>query len=154
MKSKIKIEEIVGVLIGGAFFYAWAFAILIAGLGNIRYVSDWAMAGMLPFFLIMGHYLIAGNVIENNKKIDDKTGIKSILVGFFVWLLLSILFSITKTEISYYEILGGGYFLMLVIYFYLKSKITESDKYKHFTITHAALFIGVLWALYNLLTGK
>lgn len=49
MKSKIKVEEIIGIFIGGIFYYAWAFVILIAGFGNIKYVSDWVIAGMLPF---------------------------------------------------------------------------------------------------------
>jgi hypothetical protein len=151
MKSKIKIEEIIGIFIGGIFYYVWAFVILIAGFGNIKYVSDWAIAGMLPFFLIVGHYLIAGNVIEKNKKIDDEVSIKSLLAGFFLWLIVSIILSITKTETNFYVVLVGGYSIMLVIYFYLRSKIVEYEKYRNFTATYAALCLGILWCLYNLL---
>jgi len=154
MKSKIKIEELIGILIGGVFFYIWAFVILIAGFGNIKYISDWTIAGMLPFFLIAGHYLIAGNTIKKIKKIDDKVSIKSLLVGFFLWLIVTIILSLAKTEANFYVVLAGGYFIMLVIYSYLRSKIVESDKYKSFTATYAALSLGILWCLYNILTGN
>jgi len=151
MKSKIKVEEIIGIFIGGIFYYAWAFLILIADFGNIKHVSDWIIAGMLPFFLIMGHYLIARNVIEKNKKTDDEISIKSLLAGFFLWLIVTIILSLTKTETNFYVVLAGGYSIMLVIYFYLKSKIVESEKYRNFTATYAALCLGILWCLYNLL---
>lgn len=152
--AALKVEEIIGMLIGGVFFYLWALAVIVASLelGNIEHVVDWAIAGLLPFFLIIGHYLIAGNVIEKNKKIEDKVSIKSNIIGFFMWWLITIMLTLTNTKISYYVVLAGGYITILIIYLHLRSKIVEPDKYKGFPANYAVLVLVLLWSLFNLLT--
>ncbi|MCM1985965.1 hypothetical protein [Methanococcoides seepicolus] len=50
MKSKFKIEEIIGVLVGGVIYYIWAFAILIVGLGNIKYEVTGQQLVFYPYF--------------------------------------------------------------------------------------------------------
>jgi len=153
--ANIKIEEIIGVIVGGIFFYMWSFAFIILSseFGTMGYTYNWVIVGLLPFFLITGHYLVAGNVISKSKKTEDEVSIKSLLIGFFVWLFVAIVLTVENINIDTYAFQAGGYITLSTIYFYLRNKIEESDRYKGFTATSAIMIVVLLWSLYNLIIG-
>ena len=63
-------------------------------------IIAWITTGILPFFLIVGHYLLCSNAIDGGGKTRDVVAIKSILIGFFIWLLVTIIASLFEMNIA------------------------------------------------------
>lgn len=80
----------------------------------------WLTAGVLPFFLIVGHYLLYSNTIGGIEKTHDIMAMKSTLLGFFIWLLVTVITSLFNINISYSINIGGGYLTMLIVFLLTK----------------------------------
>lgn len=147
MSTKPHIEEIFGVLFGTVFFYSWIFILLalkmkffstdfetngtvITVAHNWGQVDNWLEAGILPLFLIAAHYYVAGKVIDEKKRINDMIGIKSSLMGFFIWFVVTITTFLLEIEMSYRVTLAGGYSLTVIIYWIMKRSVSKKEK-KH-----------------------
>lgn len=145
MSTKPHIEEILGVLFGTVFFYSWVFMLLglkmklfsadfktngtiITIAYNWEQVDNWLEAGILPLFLIAGHYFVSGKVIDEKKRVNDIIGGKSSLLGFFVWLFVTITTFLLDIEMSYRVTLAGGYILIAIIYLLMKRRVNKKEK--------------------------
>ena len=134
--SHKKINEMCGVLLGTGIFFTWLFLLinvefiffsekeLIHGAEVTRVnipvqylpIPRWFSFGPLPFFLVAGHYLLYSNNIGGIEKIRDVMAMKSILMGFFIWLLVTVIISLLNIDISFKIILSGGFITMIVVY--------------------------------------
>jgi len=144
MSTKPRIEELVGVIVGTVCFYSWVFMLLALKMksfstdfitnGTVMTIADnwgqidnWLEAGILPFFLISGHYFASGKVISEKRRINDIIGMKSSLMGFIVWLFVTITTFLLETNMSYKVTLVGGYSLIAIIYLFMKSAQTKKE---------------------------
>jgi uncharacterized membrane protein (GlpM family) len=122
---RAEIEEIIGTLLGA---FVWFLLVFIADAkiplftvsGQIRI---WLVMGLFILFMIVGHYIVSKNVINEKKRIDDIAGIKSHLIGYFLWLILMIFAYLLNIKISSYASLIGGYTVILLIFLYMKRKM-------------------------------
>jgi hypothetical protein len=133
----MKNKEIIGVLFGILLFIAWiiilnfiAFILFsdkniingseitkIRDMGQIFY---WLTAGVLPFFLVVGHYLLYSSTADSMDKINDMIAIKSTLLGFSVWLLIIAISFLLKINVSFWISTAGGYFTIVIIFVLIK----------------------------------
>ncbi len=123
-RSRAKLEEIIGILIGLVFWYFWAFIIITMSVEiNVSHeIAAWVFMGVLILFLITGHYSLSRNVINEKQRVEDLAGIKSNLIGYFLWLILLISAYLLKIEISSNISLAGGYVITLLIYLCIRNK--------------------------------
>lgn len=132
----IKAEKILGLLFGIILFFVWLYILnslqyfffsekeIIQGneVVGVRIsqqylqVIAWLAIGLLPFFLIAGHYLLYSNTIGGIEKTRDVIEIKSILIGFLVWLVVIAVASLFEINIHFWINVGGGYLSMLIVY--------------------------------------
>lgn len=135
----MKAQEIFGILFGIIFFIVWVFILnslsftffsekyVISGneitkIKDIGQIFNWLIAGILPLFIILGHYLIYANPIGGIEKTYDIKMMKIALLGFSIWLLITIITFLFKINIPHSINIGGGYLTMLIVYF-LMNKI-------------------------------
>lgn len=134
-----KAGKILGLLVGIILFFIWLYILnsiqylffsekeIIQGNEVVRVrisqqylqVIDWLAVGLLPFFLIAGYYLLYSKTLGD----IEKTGvveIKSILIGFSLWLLVIVIISLIKINIPYDINLAGGFLIMLITYLLIK----------------------------------
>lgn len=142
MPTKIHKEEIYGLLIGIVCCYSWIFMIMdlkmkffstdlvtngttITIAYNWGQVDNWLEAGIIPLFLIAGHYFASSKVISENKKVKEIIGMKSSLLGFFIWLIVTITTFLLEINMSYKITLAGGYITIVLIYLFMKININR-----------------------------
>ncbi|MEM3505716.1 MAG: hypothetical protein QW532_05755 [Archaeoglobaceae archaeon] len=125
MDRKSRVKGALGILFGLILYYFWAAFLLflsyyffaeesIVGDSKVltlqisKHVFDWFICGVIPAFLILGHY--AATVEQEDVKL-----IKLLLASFLIWLLILILIDLLGISISFEFNVAGGYFLMLAI---------------------------------------
>jgi len=147
-KMKTKLIEIVGALVGVAFYCMFVFVIFIFGPDLLikDYINEWLVVGILPFIIIGSHYIVAGSAIDETKRKDDEISIKSSAIGFVLWLIVAVVLFVTKAVMKYNIFSTGGYIVMLAIYLHLRRKLPESEKTKEFPIMYS--FIIALAVFY------
>ena len=120
-----EVEEIIGTLLGA---FVWFLLVFIADAKIPSYnvsgqIRIWLVMGLFVLFMIVGHYIVSKNVINEEKRIDDIAGIKSHLIGYFLWLILMIFAYLLNIRISSYASLIGGYTAILLIFLYIRKRM-------------------------------
>lgn len=132
-----KTREVVGVLFGIVLFYSWLifidkikmllFSEIIVVNSNevikVQYwgqIDQWLVAGLILFFLILGHYLLYSKNMSKIEKNRDIIGMKSALIGFVLWLFITIITFLFNITIPYSLNIAGGYILIISIYFLMR----------------------------------
>jgi len=82
----------------------------------------WVNTGLIVFFIILGHYIVSRKVIDEKKRTEDIRGLKSNLLGFFLWLIFIIIATLLDIEINRTAITVGGYITILLILLYMNKK--------------------------------
>lgn len=125
MDRKSRVKGALGFIFGLILYYFWVAFLLslsyyffaeksIVGGSRVltlqisKHVFDWIICGVIPPFLILGHY--AATVEQEDVKL-----IKLLLATFLIWLLILILIDLLRISISFEFNIAGGYFLMLAI---------------------------------------
>lgn len=133
----MKVQKIFGVLFGIILFIVWVLILnsivftffsekyFISGneitkIKDSGQIFNWLIAGVLPLFIILGHYLIYTNPIGGIEKTYDIKMMKIALLGFSIWLLITIIIFFFKINMSYSINMGGGYLTIFVVYFLMK----------------------------------
>lgn len=115
--QKLKPEEILGLLSGIVLSYIMF--ILSMLMSDVLLFSNqivvWVNIGLVVFFLILGHYIVSRKVIDEKKRTEDIIGLKSNLLGFFLWLIVIIIATLLNIEINPTAIRTGGYLTILLI---------------------------------------
>ncbi|MDD4524133.1 MAG: hypothetical protein PHW84_15110 [Methanosarcina sp.] len=132
-----KTREVVGVLFGIVLFYFWLIfidkikillfseAIVVNGSKIIKaqywgQIDQWLVAGLILFFLVFGHYLIYSKNISGIEKNRDIIGMKSALIGFVLWLFITIITFLFNIVLPYSLNIAGGYLTMISIYILMR----------------------------------
>ncbi len=128
-----KALDVIGVLFGLILFYSWIifinsvkmsfFSERTAVNGNeITIAQDWGQidqwleVGLILFFLVFGHYLLCSKNMNRIGKNSDIIGIKSSLIGFILWLFITIITFLFNITTPYSLNIGGGYIMLIFIY--------------------------------------
>ncbi len=93
----------------------------ITKIKDLGQIFSWLTAGMLLFFLVIGHYLLYSSTVGGMEKTSDIIAMKSTLLGFFIWLLIVVLIYLLKINIPFWISVAGGYFTILIIFFLIKT---------------------------------
>lgn len=129
-----KIREVTGVLFGLLFFYflllfiykikmlLFSETVVVNGskITTVQYwgqIDQWLGAGLLVFFLIFGHYLFCSENMNRIERNRDILGMKSALIGFFLWLFITIITFLFNITVPYTLNIAAGYILIILTYF-------------------------------------
>lgn len=149
-KIEMKIIEIVGGLVGVVLYIIYVFLGFVFGsdLLDMGFISEWLIIGPLLFLIIGSHYIVAGSLIDEKKRKDDEISIKSIMIGFLMWLAVAIGLFIAKSTISVTIFSAAGLIFMVLVYIYLKSKLPESEKFKGFPIMYSIIIALIVFYVF------
>lgn len=123
VKSKgtgVIVRAVIGTIFGLILYYLWIFILIklqfvffqeetvIHGTQIIKaripeqylQITQWLSTGLLPFFLIAGYYLLFSNTTGGIEKTRDIIIIKSILLGFFIWLFVIVISFLLEININ------------------------------------------------------
>jgi hypothetical protein len=133
-----KTQEVAGILFGIVLFYSWLMFIndikmlffsertIISGneIITAQYwgqIDQWLGTGLILFFLIFGHYLFYSKNMNRIEKSRDIIGMKSALIGFILWLLITIITFLFRITVPYSLNITGGYITIIFIYITIKN---------------------------------
>ncbi len=80
----------------------------IAKIDTSNQIFIWIMAGSLPIFIILGHYIIA-------KERNDLKQLRLSLMGFSIWLIALIVMLLVGLNESPEGAIIGGYIVILLV---------------------------------------
>lgn len=146
-RTNLEAKELVGYLVGFVVYLIWSFSVFMSTEKSTP-ISDWILYGPTVFFLASCHYLFSRNVIDANKKNDDKISIVSNIIGLVLWSIVISIISphyILIDDVS----LAGGYILILLIYLISRSRLAETQRSKEFTFT----YFMILFMIFNHVAG-
>ena len=142
-----KTQEVAGILFGVVLFYSWLIFIYNIKLsffsemtvvnGNemtkAQYwgqVDQWLGIGLILFFLIFGHYLFYSKNVNRIEKNSDIVGMKSSLIGYILWLFITIITFLFKITIPYSLNIAGGYIMIISIYFIMRKNLYATSDFE------------------------
>jgi len=142
-----KTQEVVGVLFGIVLFYSWLMFIhnikmsffsertVVNGNEMITaqywgQIDQWLGAGLILFFLILGHYLLYSKNMSRIEKNRDIIGMKSALIGFILWLLITIITFLFRIAIPYSLNIAGGYIIIISIYYLMRKNLYATSDFE------------------------
>jgi len=117
--QKLKPEEIFGLMLGCVL--SFIMSMLTSSLLHFsNQIVTWVKIGFIVFLILLGHYIVSRKVIDEKKRNEDIIGLKSNLLGFFLWLIIIIIATLLNIEINPIAIMAGGYLMILLIFMYMK----------------------------------
>lgn len=139
MREASRLAGVLGILFGLVLYYIWVALLLflsyyffaeesivegskVLTLRISSQVFNWLIGGLIPAFLIFGHYIAT-------KEQKDIKSIKILLASFLLWFLVLILISLAGMNVSFELNIAGGYVLMLLIL--LGIRISEKGSRKN-----------------------
>jgi len=140
-RTNLDSKELLGYIVGFIVYLIWSFSVFMS-VEKTTPISDWIMYGPIVFFLASCHYLFSKNVIDFNKKTDDKISIMSNVIGLILWYAVIVIISPRYILISDVN-LAGGYVLILLIYLLSRGLLAEAQRLKEFTFNFVILLIMI-----------
>lgn len=124
--QKLKPEEIFGLMLGVVL--SFIMSTLTSGVLHFsNQTVTWVNIGLTIFFITLGHYIISRKVIDEKKRTGDIIGLKSNLLGFFLWLIVIMIVTLLNIEINQTAIIAGGYITILLIYLYMEKREVKTQ---------------------------
>jgi hypothetical protein len=120
--QKLKPEEILGLILGVILSFIMSM-LTSSVLRFSNQIVIWVNIGLIIFFIILGHYIVSRKVIDEKKRTEDIIGLKSNLLGFFLWLIVILITTLLKIEINLIAIMAGGYLTILLVFMYMKKGV-------------------------------
>ena len=93
-------------------------------------IDQWLVAGLLLFFLIFGNNLLYSKNMSRIEKNRDIIGMKSALIGFVLWLFITIITFLFKIAIPYSLNIAGGYITIVSIYFLMRKNLYVTSHFE------------------------
>lgn len=142
-----KVLDVIGVLFGLILFYSWIIFIYSVKMSffsettfvngneitmapNWGQIDQWLGAGLILFFLMFGHYLLCSKNMSRIEKNSDIIGIKSSLIGFILWLFITIITFLFNITIPYSLNIGGGYIILIFIYLLMRKNLYATSDFE------------------------
>lgn len=129
---RAKIFAFAGALLGLFFYYAYGLflskikfllfsqadtgnpnLIVAQNLGPVDY---WLDAGLLPFFVVAGIYILNKDNLDASEKLRGISFMKSSLIVFFLYMPVTIIAYVSGFDPSYRTTLAVGYALIAIVY--------------------------------------
>lgn len=134
------IRTIIGISIGIVLFAIWLILLhniefslfsekeLVHGteVVGVKYpkqylsVISWFTFGIFPFFLFVGHYLLYGRTEGGLEKKRDIIAIKSVLIGYLIWLPVTLIIALLAINIPDRINTAAGVITMIIVYLFMK----------------------------------
>lgn len=125
--QKLKPEEILGLILGAILSFIMSM-LTSRVLHFSNQIVIWVNIGLIIFFIILGHYIVSRKVIDEKKRTEDIIGLKSNILGFFLWFIVIIIATLLNIEINQTAIIAGGYITILLIYLYMEKREVKTQK--------------------------
>lgn len=88
-------------------------------------IYSWITFGVFPLFLVLGQYLLYGRTEGESEKKNEIMAMKSIIIGYFIWLPVTLIISLLAINIPYRIYIIAGFLTMIIVYFFIKNKIAR-----------------------------
>ena len=88
-------------------------------------IYSWITFGVFPLFLVVGQYLLYGRTEGESEKKNEIMAMKSIIIGYFIWLPVTLIISLLAINIPYRIYIIAGFLTMIIVYFSMKNKIAR-----------------------------
>ena len=88
-------------------------------------IYSWITFGVFPLFLVVGQYLLYGRTEGESEKKNEIMAMKSIIIGYFIWLPVTLIISLLAINIPYRIYIMAGFLTMIIVYFFIKDKIAR-----------------------------
>ncbi|MEL4306104.1 hypothetical protein [Methanococcoides sp. LMO-2] len=98
---------------------------------NLGPVDYWLDAGLLAFFIVTGIYILNKDNLDASEKLRDIAFMKSSLIGFILYMPVTIIAYVSGFELSYRTTLAVGYALIVIVYFIIRNRNGSSNAVKH-----------------------
>jgi len=141
------IKAIIGTSFGIVLFFVWLYLLndiqfylfsvkeLVNGTEviGVKYpkqylpIITWFTHGVFLFFLFLGNYLLFSRTEGGLEKRNDIMAMKSILIGYFIWLCVTLIISLLAINISYRINIVAGILTMIIVYFFMKNTIANIE---------------------------
>lgn len=127
---KKKPEENSGIIFGSVlFFVVMALILKTSTLLNIsNQIIVWVTVGLAALMVTTGHYIVSRKVIDEKTRNEDIIAIKGNMIGYFLWIIVLIIASLLKIEISTFVMLVGGYATILLVLVYMNKRVVKEQK--------------------------
>jgi hypothetical protein len=105
--QKLKPEEIFGLMLGCVL--SFIISMLTSSLLHFsNQIVTWVKIGLIVFLILLGHYIVSRKVIDEKKRNEDIIGLKSNLLGFFLWLIIIIIATLLNIEMTLFNLFWGN----------------------------------------------
>ncbi|HII93740.1 MAG TPA: hypothetical protein HA262_16740 [Methanosarcina sp.] len=142
-----KALDVIGILFGLILFYSWIIFIYSVKMSffsertvvngneitmapNWGQIDQWLGAGLILFFVVFGHYLLCSKNMNRIEKNSDIIGIKSSLIGFILWLFITIITFLFNITIPYSLNIAGGYIMLIFIYLLMRKNLYATSDFE------------------------
>ena len=88
-------------------------------------IYSWITFGVFPLFLVVGQYLLYGRTEGESEKKNEIMAMKSIIIGYFIWLPVTLIISLLAINIPYRIYIMAGFLTMIIVYFFMKKNCHE-----------------------------
>ena len=88
-------------------------------------IYSWITFGVFPLFLVVGQYLLYGRTEGESEKKNEIMAMKSIILGYFIWLPVTLIIALLAINIPYRIYIMAGFLTMIIVYFFIKNKIAR-----------------------------
>lgn len=90
-------------------------------------MHTWITYGVFPLFLVVGQYLLYGKTEGEFEKNNEIMAMKSIMVGYFIWLPVTLIIALLEINIPNRINIMAGFLTMIIVYFFMKNKIAMNE---------------------------
>ena len=142
-----KALDVIGILFGLILFYSWIIFIYSVKMSffsertvvngneitmapNWGQIDQWLGTGLILFFVVFGHYLLCSKNMNRIGKNSDIIGIKSSLIGFILWLFITIITFLFNITIPYSLNIAGGYIMLIFIYLLMRKNLYATSDFE------------------------
>jgi hypothetical protein len=83
-------------------------------------IYSWITFGVFPLFLVVGQYLLYGRTEGESEKKNEIMAMKSIILGYFIWLPVTLIIALLAINIPYRIYIMAGFLTMIIVYFIMR----------------------------------
>ncbi|MBP2029612.1 hypothetical protein J2755_000532 [Methanohalophilus levihalophilus] len=141
-----KILTVVGGLLGLLFYYLYIiflmrlkahfFSKTDETISNLVVVQNWGPvdywldAGLIAFFVVAGIYILNNDKLPASERARTIEFIKSTLIGFLLYIPITVVAFLSNFIISTKITIAGGYIFILIIYLIFRRKVPYKNDLK------------------------
>ncbi len=83
-------------------------------------IRTWLIAGLLPFFVLSGHYLFTREEMPEAELLLNRSGLAASASGFLLWLAVLAVLEVMGVAVADPYNVAGGYLIIFVLFVFLR----------------------------------